>query len=266
MSGSGKNIVSIKACKGTERLSIVTAYDYTASSLVAASSIDAILVGDSLGMVIQGHPTTLPVSVEEMLYHCRNVVRGAGTTPVIGDLPFGSYHESTAQAVSNSTAFMKTGVQAVKLEGARPELVEAITHSEIPVMGHLGLTPQSVHQLGGYRVQGKTEADRQRLIQDAQDLERAGAFAIVLELVTHETAKIVTESVGIPTIGIGSGPDCDGQVLVWQDLLGLNQDFQPKFVKQYLEGKDAVCSALDNYSREVKEGTFPGPEHTFYSK
>ncbi|MBX9622812.1 MAG: 3-methyl-2-oxobutanoate hydroxymethyltransferase [Gemmataceae bacterium] len=244
------------------RLAVVTAYDYTAARLVDEAGVDAVLVGDSVGMVVQGHPTSLPVTLRDMIYHTRCVVRGVKRALVVTDLPFLSYQVSPRQAVKSAGRLVKEGgAHAVKLEGGErmAAAVRAVVDAGIPVMGHVGLTPQSVHQMGGFKVQ--READR--LIADAKAVEAAGAFSIVVEGVPAEVGAAVTAAVGVPTIGIGAGPGCDGQVLVYHDLLGLFQDFAPKFVKRYADLGPQVTAAVGAYCREVRAGTFPGPEHSF---
>ena len=248
-----------------KKLRMVTAYDFAQAGLVDRSEAELILVGDSLGMAVLGYADTMPVTLEEMLHHTRAVARGAGRTPVVADLPFLSYQVSTAEAVRNAGLLMKAGAAGVKLEGGTPflETVARLTAVGIPVMGHLGLTPQRVHEFGGYKVQGKAAAQAEAILDDALALERAGIFALVLECVPAPVAKIITEQLAVPTIGIGAGPHCDGQVLVLHDLLGLTQGMRPKFVKRYLEGADLAAKALADYCGEVAEGTFPGPEHSF---
>lgn len=247
-------------------VTMLTAYDFPTARLVDEAGIDAILVGDSVGNVILGYPSTLPVTMEEMLHHTRAVARAVSRAMVIGDMPFLSYQASREEAVRNAGRFLKeAGAQAVKLEGGREfaATVKAIVTSGIPVMGHIGLTPQYVHQLGGYRVQGRQAAAAQRLVEDAFSLAEAGAFAIVLECVPAEVARYITENVPVPTIGIGAGVDCDGQVLVTHDLLGLYGGFAPKFAKRYANLVDEVMRALAAFREEVQRRQFPGPEHSF---
>ena len=244
------------------KLSVITAYDYTSARLADDAGVDGILVGDSLGMVVQGHPTVIPVTLDEMVYHVKCVVRGTRHALVIGDLPFMTYQASSEQAVLSAGRLVKeAGAQAVKLEGGVRVMdqIRAVVEAGIPVMGHVGLTPQSVHQLGGFRVQ----RDEDQLLADAEAVERAGAFAMVLECMPADLAAKVTATVSIPTIGIGAGPGCDGQVLVFHDLLGLYPDFRPKFAKRYADLGDQVRKAIETYTKEVREGTFPGPEHSF---
>lgn len=250
----------------SQRLVMVTAYDATFARLVDSAGVDMILVGDSLGHVIQGHDSTLPVTLDEMIYHCRCVDRGAKHALVVGDLPFGTYQSSVELGMQSSERLLKEGrCQAVKLEGGRQHapLVERLSSNGIPVMGHLGLTPQSVHAFGGYRVQGRSADDAARLVEDAKILEGAGAFAIVLECVPAALAAQVTASLHIPTIGIGAGRGCDGQVLVMHDLLGLNPEFKPRFVKRYEDLHTRATAAVKAFAEEVRGGTFPGDEHSF---
>jgi 3-methyl-2-oxobutanoate hydroxymethyltransferase len=244
------------------KLAVVTAYDYTSARLADEAGVDAVLVGDSVGMVVQGHPTSLPVTLDEIIYHTRCAVRGVRRALVVADLPFLTYQVSPRQAVRSAGRILKEGgAAAVKLEGGRRVLpaVRAIVAAGIPVMGHVGLTPQSVHQLGGFKVQ----RDEAELLADAKAVEEAGAFALVVESVPAGLGSKVTAAVGVPTIGIGAGPGCDGQVLVFHDLLGLFPDFQPKFVKRYAELGATAREALTAYCREVRDVTFPGPEHGF---
>ena len=247
-------------------ITMLTAYDFPTARLVDEAGIDAILVGDSLGNVVLGYDSTLPVTMEEMLHHTRAVARGVSRALVIGDMPFLSYQVSVPEAVRNAGLFLKeAGAQAVKLEGGREvaDTVRAIVSSGIPVMGHIGLTPQYVHQLGGYRVQGRQAQAARRLVQDAVSLTEAGVFSIVLECVPAEVAKHITDTVAVPTIGIGAGIDCDGQVLVTHDLLGLYGGFSPKFAKRHANLVEDIRRALDGFRREVIEKEFPGPEHAF---
>ncbi len=249
-----------------ERLVMVTAYDATFARLADRAQVDMILVGDSLGNVVQGHETTLPVTLDEMIYHCRCVARGAARAFLVGDLPFGAYQVSLEQGMASGLRLMKEGaVQAVKLEGGAVQapLVARLTACGVPVMGHLGLTPQSVHQLGGYRVQGRNAADEQRIFDDALALEAAGAFALVLECVPAQLAQRVQGALRIPVIGIGAGSACDGQVLVIYDLLGLYEGSPPKFVKNFATLTQVVGDALRAYGEEVRSGAFPASAHSF---
>jgi 3-methyl-2-oxobutanoate hydroxymethyltransferase len=249
-----------------EKIVVITAYDYTMARLVDEAGIHAILVGDSLGNVMLGYDSTLPVTMEDMIHHIKAVVRGSRKSLVIGDMPFMSYQVSTEQAVASAGRLLQeAGCQAVKLEGGRSVAasVAKIVASGIPVMGHLGLTPQSIHQLGGYKVQGKSDAAAEALIQDALALEEAGAFSIVLEYVPIELARTVSEKLTIPTIGIGAGPHCDGQVQVIADMLALNPEFNPKHAKVYAPIGEAIKEAVSRYAREVVEGEFPSDRQSF---
>jgi len=253
-----------------EKIAAVTAYDATAARLVDAAGADLVLVGDSLGMVVQGHESTLPVTLEQMIYHSaivrRGLARGAGRAHLVGDLPFGSYQASADEAVKSAMRLVaEGGVEAVKLEGGQEfaEVIRRIVRAGVPVMGHIGLTPQSVHKMGGYVVQGKDSDRAQQLLKDARALEAAGCYAIVLECVPAELARIITSQLRIPTIGIGAGPHCDGQVLVTQDMLGLYGDLRPKFVKHYTEAGLQIRQAIEAYCREVREGKFPDSAHSF---
>ncbi|HUG88093.1 MAG TPA: 3-methyl-2-oxobutanoate hydroxymethyltransferase [Actinomycetota bacterium] len=243
---------------------MLTAYDYPTARILDEAGIPVILVGDSLANVVLGHPTTLPVTMEEMLHHTRAVARGAPSALVVGDLPFLSYQASDEEAVRNAGRFLKeAGAHAVKLEGGRPELIERVVSAGIPVMGHLGLTPQSVHAMGGYRVQARTEETAERLLADALQLEKAGAFSLVLEGVPSAVAGRVTGSLAVPTIGIGAGPLCDGQVLVLHDLLGLSFGKPAKFVKRYADLRGEIERAVTSFREEVEGGAYPGPEHSY---
>jgi 3-methyl-2-oxobutanoate hydroxymethyltransferase len=252
-----------------KKITALTAYDYSFSKLLDATDIDIILVGDSLGMVSLGHENTLSVTLENMIDHTRAVKRGAQRALVVGDMPFMSYQVSVEQAVTNAGRLIQEGgASAVKLEGGArmADRVQAIVQAGIPVMGHIGLTPQSVHQFGGYKVQGKNYLDSRQIRQDARDLQNAGIFAVVMEGIPGELAEEITSELKIPTIGIGAGLHCDGQILVLHDLLGLTQDFVPKFVKQYAQLADILKSAVSEYIQEVRTETFPGQEHTYHSK
>ncbi len=244
------------------RLTMLTAYDYTMARLLDDAGVDAILVGDSLGMVMQGEPHSLRVTLDEMIYHTRLVARGNRHCLLVTDMPFMSYQVSPQQALENAGRLVKEGgAQAIKLEGGRRSVpaIEAIVSADIPVMGHVGLTPQSVHRLGGFRVQ----RDQDRLIDDACAIEQAGAFAIVVECVPIELAEKIRAAVKIPTIGIGAGAGCDGQILVTYDMLGLFTDLKPRFVKQFANVGAAIIDAAEEYCRDVRAGHFPGPEHSF---
>ena len=249
-----------------KKLIVVTAYDALFTRIVEQAGIEAILVGDSLGVVVQGKPNTLSVTMDDMLYHTKLVAGAAQQALVIGDMPFMSYQASTEEAVRNAGRFLQAGATAVKLEGGAVMLdrVKAITSIGIPVMGHLGMTPQSVHALGGYKVQGKAKDQAATLLNDAKALESAGAFALVLEAIPAGLAKQITEALSIPTIGIGAGPHCDGQVLVLYDLLGLFDDFVPKFVKPYAHLKADSLQALRRFKEEVEQGKFPSDSESYH--
>jgi len=249
-----------------EPITMLTAYDYPTALAMDQVGVDSILVGDSLGMVVLGYETTLPVTMDDMIHHCKAVARGARYALLIGDMPFMSYQASTADAVRNAGRFLQEGgMDAIKLEGGqeRVEAIKAIISAGIPVMGHLGLTPQSVHQLGGFRAQGRTLPAARRLLEDAQILQEAGCFSIVLESVPAKLATLVSQRLEIPTIGIGAGAGCDGQVLVTHDLLGLFERFTPKFVRQYANLHAEMVRAFSAYKSDVEGGLFPAPEHTF---
>ncbi len=249
-----------------EKIAMITAYDYGAARLVERAGVDSILVGDSLGMVVLGYDSTLPVTMEDMLRHTRAVSRGAERALVVGDLPFLSYQASPEEALRNAGRFLQeAGAAAVKLEGGREfaPTVRRLVAAGIPVMGHLGLTPQSVNQFGGYGLQAKEAAAAAALLEDARALAEAGAFAIVLEKIPREVAAAVTAAVPVPTIGIGSGPDCDGQVLVFHDLLGMFEAFRPRFVKQYAAVGEIIADAVGRYVAEVSRGHFPLEEHAW---
>jgi 3-methyl-2-oxobutanoate hydroxymethyltransferase len=259
---------AIRARKGRAKIAALTAYDATFARVFDAAEVDVLLVGDTLGMVVQGLPNTLGVTLEDIIYHTRAVGRGTRRALVVADMPFMSYQVSAEQALISAGRLVKEGgAEAVKLEGGRAvcEGVQRMVQAGIPVMGHLGLLPQSVHALGGFKVQAKDERARDALLADARALEAAGVFALVLEAVPRTVAKLVTESVGIPTIGIGAGPDCDGQVLVCYDFLGLFQGFVPRFVKRYAELGESVAAAARSYVREVRAGEFPEDRHSFGS-
>jgi len=259
-------ITKIKEMKQKgEKITMLTAYDYATAKLVDAAEIPLILVGDSLGMVVLGYESTIPVTMEEMLHHTKAVVRGTKQAMVIGDMPFMTYHISVEDALYNAALFIQEGgAQAVKLEGGVTvaEKVKRIVDCGIPVMGHIGLTPQSIHQFGGFKVQGRTPEAAARLLEDAKALEEAGAFSVVLETVPAQLAKLITKKIGIPTIGIGAGIDCDGQVLVINDLLGSYTDFVPKHAKQYAKLTDIIRKAVTQYDNEVKAGKFPTEKHS----
>ena len=249
-----------------ENIPMITAYDYTSAQLVEKAGIPLILVGDSLGQVVLGYDSTVPVTMDEMVHHIRTVVRGTQRAHVVGDLPFLSYHADVPEAIRNAGRLLKEGgAQSVKLEGGRSqaETVSRIVESGIPVMGHIGLTPQAVNQLGGYRVQGRSLKDAVRLMEDARALEKAGAYAIVLECVPAQLASMITERVGIPTIGIGAGAGCDGQVQVFHDMMALYQDFTPKHARQYAQLGKTIVEATQGYIRDVESEQFPGDSESF---
>ena len=249
-----------------DKITMLTAYDYTTAKLMDKAGVDALLVGDSLGMVMLGYDSTLPVTMEDMLHHTKAVSRAAKTSFVVADLPFMSYQASVYDAVINAGRLVKEGnAQAVKLEGGEemcPQ-IKAIVEASVPVMGHLGLTPQSVNAFGGFKVQAKETASGLKLIADAKAVEEAGAFAVVLECVPGELAALVTEEISIPTIGIGAGAGCDGQVLVYQDMLNMYGELRPKFVKHFAQVGDEMIGAFNSYIKETKSGTFPGEDHSF---
>jgi 3-methyl-2-oxobutanoate hydroxymethyltransferase len=260
-------VPDLQQCKREKRkITVVTAYDALFTRIIEQAGIDVILVGDSLGVVVQGKANTLSVTMEEMLYHTKLVAGAAQQSLVIGDMPFMSYQASVDDALRNAGRFLQAGATAVKLEGgaAVVDRVAAMARIGIPVVGHLGMTPQSVHQNGGFKVQGKAKDQAQQLLKDAQALEAAGAVAIVLEAIPAEVAKSVTETVAIPTIGIGAGSHCDGQVLVLYDVLGLFDDFVPKFVKPYAHLKADAVDALRRYKTDVEQGTFPSDSESYH--
>ena len=263
-------VPAITARKNSEKkITALTAYDFSFAKLLDNTEIDILLVGDSLGMVSQGHENTLSVTLEDVLYHTRSVKRGANRALVVADMPFMSYQVSLEQAVTNAGRLIQEGhAAAVKLEGGKrmADRVHAITQAGIPVMGHVGLTPQSVHQFGGYKIQGKTFLDSKQIKQDAKDLQKAGAFSIVLEGMPEELASEITQDLEIPTIGIGAGAKCDGQILVIHDLLGLNPDFSPKFVKHYAQLADVIQNAVSEFIGEVHSKAFPAPKHSYNLK
>jgi len=258
-----------KKVRAGQKISMMTAYDYPTASLVDQAEIDTILVGDSLAMVVLGYDSTVPVTMDEMIHHCKAVCRGAKRAFVIGDMPFMSYQVSIEKAVENAGRFIKeAGCECVKLEGGTEmvPVVKAITDAGITVCAHIGLTPQTATKLSGFKVQGKDAEGARKLVQSARDLEAAGAFMIVLECIPDLVAKKITDALQIPTIGIGAGKHCDGQVLVYHDLVGLFERFTPKMVKQYVNLAPQIRDALIQYRQEVEDGTFPGPEHSFAMK
>jgi len=249
-----------------EKITCLTAYDYSLARILDQAGVEILLVGDSLGCVVQGGPNTLSVTLDEMIYHTRAVARGRKRALVIGDMPFLSYQVSREQALQNAGRFFKeAGAEAIKVEGGVTvrDSIHAIVSAGMPVMGHVGLTPQSVHQFGGYKIQGREQHRREAVLRDALAVEEAGAFAVVLEAMPLDLAQEITERLTIPTIGIGAGMHCDGQVLVIHDMLGLFEDFTPKFVKQFADIKSAVSGAVKEFISEVKEKSFPAEEHSF---
>lgn len=256
----------ISSMKKKEKIVMVTAYDAPTAKIVDESGVDIVLVGDSLGNVIQGLPNTLSVSVDEMIYHTKMVARGIQNAHLCSDMPFMSYQSSKLDAVRNAGRFIKeAGAQSVKLEVTQDyiDTINEIRKAGIPVMGHIGLRPQSVHDMGGYKLQGRDKEDAKKLIALAKEVEKAGAFSLVLESIPQKLAKKITNSIKIPTIGIGAGPDCDGQVLVINDLVGLSEDPQPKFVKKYAEIRKSMKEATKEYVDEVRSGAFPSSEHSY---
>jgi len=249
------------------KITCLTAYDYPTARLLDEAGVDVLLVGDTLAMVVLGYESTVPVTLEEMLHHTRAVRRGTRRALLVADMPYGSYHDDPMQAVRNAVRFMKeAGAEAVKIEGGerRMDLITRLVDAEIPVMGHIGLTPQSFNALGGFHVQGKTEESGEQLLRDARAVEAAGAFAIVLECIPRELAAKITAELRIPTIGIGAGPDCDGQILVINDLLGLSFGHQPKFVRRYVDVGEIVSRVASEYCRDVQQGRFPSNEESYH--
>jgi 3-methyl-2-oxobutanoate hydroxymethyltransferase len=256
----------LKKKKEGKKIIMLTAYDYPFARIVDDAGIDAILVGDSLGMVVQGLENTLPVTMDEMIYHTKMVTRAVKNAMVLGDMPFMSYQTGISEAVKNAGRFLKeAGASAVKIEGGAEiaEHIRALTKSDIPVMAHIGLTPQSVHRMGGYKVQGKTEAAAKKLVEEAHIVEDAGAFSLLLEAIPMGLAKKITEELSIPTIGIGAGPHCDGQILVLHDVIGLFERFVPRFVKQYANLKEESLKAIKTYREEIEKGIFPSKDQSF---
>jgi len=254
--------------ENSKKIVCLTAYDYPTARLLDEAGVDVILVGDSLAMVALGYDSTLPVTLDEMIHHARAVRRGTKHALLVADMPFGSYHSDTAESLRNAVRFVKeASVEAVKVEGGerRLELIARLTEAEIPVMGHIGLTPQSVNSLGGYRVQGKTTDSAEQLLRDARAVEAAGAFAVVLEAVPRELAAQITRELRIPTIGIGAGPDCDGQILVVHDMLGLTFDQTPKFARQYANLGETISKAVRGYCDDVRSGAFPSDRESYHS-
>jgi 3-methyl-2-oxobutanoate hydroxymethyltransferase len=259
---------SFAANSTNKKITCLTAYDYPTARLMDEAGVDVVLVGDSVGMVALGYDNTLPLTMEEALHHTKAVRRGVQRALLAADMPYGSYHADLGEALRNAMRFVKeAGAEVVKIEGGerRLELIARLTEAEIPVMGHIGLTPQSVHALGGYRVQGKTPATAEQLLRDARSVESAGAFAIVLEAIPRELAAEITRAVGIPTIGIGAGPDCDGQVLVLHDMLGLTFQEAPKFARRYANVGEIISNAVKEYCADVQNGTFPSDAESYHA-
>lgn len=253
-----------------EKIVALTAYDFPVAKIVDACGIDLILVGDSLGMVVLGYENTLPVNMEEMIHHTKPVVRATKRALVVGDMPYFSFHLSDEESIYNASLFLKeAGAHAVKIEGAsrrRLKLIESLIEAEIPVMGHVGLTPQSIRHFGQFRVKGKEPDEAERIIQDALNLERAGVFSVILECIPLELARLVTEKLKIPTIGIGAGPYCDGQILVFHDLVGFSNGYLPKFVRKYADIHELISGAVGKYADEVRKGEFPDDNHSYHLK
>lgn len=264
-------IPSLQAKKDrNEKIVAITAYDFPVAKIVDASGIDLILVGDSLGMVVLGYENTIPVTMEEMIHHTKPVVRAAKKSLVVGDMPYFSFHLSEEESVYNASLFLKeAGAHAVKIEGAskkRLRLIEALIEAEIPVMGHVGLTPQSINHFGQFKVKGKGVDEAEKIIQDALMLESAGVFSVVLECIPMELARLITEKLTVPTIGIGAGPYCDGQILVFHDLVGYSNGYLPKFVKKYADIHGLISRAVQEYIEDVKKGEFPDDNHSYHLK
>jgi 3-methyl-2-oxobutanoate hydroxymethyltransferase len=249
-----------------QKISLMTCYDYPSAQIVAESNLDCVLVGDSVAMAVHGHDTTIMATIEMMALHTSAVSRGIGKQFLVSDLPFLCHRSSTAETIRHVKTLLQAGAQAVKIEGGDADVCQTIQYlvtSGVPVMGHIGLTPQSVHQLGGFKVQGKEKAQAELLLEQALKLQAAGCFALVIECVPSQLAKTISEALNIATIGIGSGADTDGQVLVWHDMLGLQTSFQPRFVKQFAQGKELFINAVNAYVDQVNEATFPATEHCY---
>lgn len=269
-----KEVITIPSLKKKkeekEKIVAITAYDFPTAKVVDEAGVDLILVGDSLGMVVLGYENTIPVTMDEMIHHTKPVVRATKRALVVGDMPYFSFHLSIEESVYNASRFLKEGgAKAVKIEGAskkRLKLIETLVEAEIPVMGHLGLTPQSIHHLGQYKVKGKGIEEAKEILQDAVNLEDAGVFSVVLECVPLEVARLITEKLSIPTIGIGAGPHCDGQILVFHDLVGLSDGHIPKFVKKYLDLQQIIGGAIGDYIGDIREGRFPDETHSYHLK
>ena len=267
MQGRAKlSVNDILSKKGKEKISVLTAYEYSTARICDSAGIDILLVGDSAGMVVLGYTSTVPVGMQEMMIFCGAVARGTKRAMVVGDMPFGSYQVGPSVAVENAVQLIKAGCDAVKLEGSSEivDSIRAIVDAGIPVMGHIGLRPQTSSLWEGYKLQGRTKEGAIKLIEDANVLEKAGVFSIVLEMVASEVGDAITKNVSIPTIGIGSGPNCDGQVLVLHDMLGIYQDIRPRFVKRYAELSKEIFDAVSSYNHDIKTGTFPEESNTFH--
>lgn len=260
------SVNDILAMKGNEKISVLTAYDYSTSLICDRAGVDILLVGDSAGMVVLGYSSTVPVGMGEMVMFCGAVSRGAKRAMIVGDMPFGSYQPNASMAVENAVQLVKAGCDAVKLEGGSEIIgtIKALVDSGIPVMGHIGLKPQTQSMWEGYRLQGRTKESATKLVEDARALEKAGVYSIVLEMVASEVAEVITKSVSIPTIGIGSGVGCDGQVLVLHDMLGIYEDIRPRFVKRYAELSKSILDAVSRYTSDVKAAKFPEESNTFH--
>ncbi|OGD21948.1 MAG: 3-methyl-2-oxobutanoate hydroxymethyltransferase [Candidatus Aminicenantes bacterium RBG_16_63_16] len=251
-----------------ERIVALTAYDFPTARLLDESGVDVLLVGDSLGMVVLGYPSTIPVTMDEMIHHTKAVVRGTRRALVIGDMPYFSFHQGEDLTIANASRFLKeAGASGVKIEGGSPKrlrLIEAMVEAEIPVMGHVGLTPQSIHVLGQFRVRGSDAAEARKILEDAQNVEKAGAFAVILECVPQDLAGRITDKLRVPTIGIGAGPRCDGQILVFHDLVGYLTGFHPKFVKKYADLGSVIRESVKKYAHEVRSNAFPDETHSYH--
>jgi 3-methyl-2-oxobutanoate hydroxymethyltransferase len=260
------NVNDILSRKGKEKISVLTAYEYSTARICDKADIDILLVGDSAGMVVLGYTSTVPVSMQEMRIFCGAVARGTKRAMIVGDMPFGSYQVGPSVAVENAVQLIKAGCDAVKLEGSSEilDIIEAIVDAGIPVMGHIGLRPQTSSLWEGYKLQGRTKEGAIKLIEEANVLEKAGVFSVVLEMVASEVADEITKSLSIPTVGIGSGPSCDGQVLVLHDMLGIYEDIRPRFVKRYAQLSKEIFDAVSSYNHDIKAGTFPEESNTFH--
>ncbi|MEA3421529.1 MAG: 3-methyl-2-oxobutanoate hydroxymethyltransferase [Acidobacteriota bacterium] len=256
--------------KRGEKIIALTAYDFPTAKIVDEEGVDLILIGDSLGMVVLGYENTIPVTMDEMIHHTKAVARASKRALLVGDMPYFSFHLSVEGSICNASRFLKeAGAKAVKIEGAtkkRLKLVESLVEAEIPVMGHIGLTPQSINRLGQFRVRGKTIEEAKKIVMNAQDLEKAGAFSLVLECIPAELSRIITEKIGIPTIGIGAGPYCDGQILVFHDLVGYSNGYLPKFVKKYANLHEIISGAVKEYISDVRKEEFPDDPHSYHMK